>query len=391
MTEAIRNAQPGETIYDRGEESSVPGLHLRVGPKGNKRFFLFYVTRKGTRRRPKLGEFPLLSVNDARKIAKAILLKVAAGEDPGAQWEEARAERTVDELFEATWRDHWSKPRYKDSGWAREAQRNYKLHIKPTFGALRISEVTASSVLNWHASLEATPYAANRSLECFSRMFTYAIEQEWKPLPECEGANPCRLVKAHPERKRKRFASKEEIEKLGQILEREKEKHPRQVAFIYLLMLSGSRPSFIAKATREDLTLQGDVGFLRLRGKMSDTTGEDEVVVLPPKALALINALPPSPTLTGLKNPSVFWGKVRKEAGCPDLWARDWRRTFATVGMAEGIDMDLIGKMLNHKSKQTTDLYAQLPLTTQANTAKKIAERFEEIISSAAGILKNTA
>jgi integrase len=75
-----------------------------------------------------------------------------------------------------------------------------------------------------------------------------------------------------------------------------------------------------------------------------------------------------------------LWEKVSAEAGCPDLWARDLRRTFATVGMSSGIKMDTISELLNHKSVQTTKLYAKLNDDARVEASSAISNKISEIV-----------
>ena len=47
----IRAAQPGQVLRD----ATIKGLHLRVFPE-SRSFYLYYRTKTGTERKPKLGE-----------------------------------------------------------------------------------------------------------------------------------------------------------------------------------------------------------------------------------------------------------------------------------------------------------------------------------------------
>jgi integrase len=109
----------------------------------------------------------------------------------------------------------------------------------------------------------------------------------------------------------------------------------------------------------------------------------DEVVWLPPQAMAVIRRLPKAATLTGIKMPHKFWYKVRKEAGCEHIRLRDLRRTFATVGMSHGQAMAVISEVLNHKTTQTTKVYAKLTDDKKRNVAGAIATSMEGLLGGA--------
>lgn len=373
--ELIKTAAPGTTLRDAGEKGSVKGLQLRA-LRNKKVFMLYYRSKQGVQRRPRLGDYGAITLGQARDIARGILDRVARGEDPQADWGKARSEITVEALFELVLKSHWSKARYEKSGRKKHILCLFRNQIGPAFGSKKISSITRPEVIAWHRDLEYVAPTANRALEVLNQMYTFAEEESILP----RGSNPCWRIKAFPEIKRKRYASVEELVKIIQILEREKEKHPRRVAFIYVLMFTGSRPKAIARATVDQLTVVetdgSRYGVLSFHGKTSSDSGENEVVIVPPIALEIIESYPRTDSrLFASTIPSLFWRKVRKEADCEDLWLRDLRRTFATVGMSSGINKDIIGKLLNHSSSQTTDLYAKLDMGARIQAAGLIADR----------------
>jgi integrase len=375
----IRTATPHQATWDKGSPKSVTGLHLRVKPNGTKSFFLYYRTRSGQQRRPKLGDWGVIGLDEARSRARAILSKVAQGDDPKLAWDTLRAELSIQELYDTCWNEYWNKPRFQASGWAKQVSYNYRNHLKYTFGRLKVSQVSTVKICEWLESFEEKPVAGNRSLEVLSRLMKFAMTKGW-----CK-VNPCAGVTAFTEQKRKRYATREEIERVSQILNREYAMHPRSVLFIYLLMFTGARPRAIERATWQQLTettFNGHTfGILTLDGKTTEKTGDQEVIVLPPFVLSLLNDLPKTGTLTGIKMPSGFWRKVRLEAKCTGLWARDWRRTFATIGLGAGLVIDQIGEALNHKSTQTTKVYAQLSPETRIKVCLAIADQLEALMA----------
>lgn len=388
MLDELRAAAPGQTIYDRGEKASIKGLHLRVASDGTKSFYLFYRTRAGQQRRPKIGELGEITLSEARRRARAILDRVAIGEDPKAEWQEQKAELTVAALFEKAWDEHWSKPRFERSGWGKQVKWLWARSLRSTFGPLKLSEVTPTRVRQWHQGFASTSvYNGNRSLKVLSKIFRYAEEIELRP----QNSNPCNLVKVFPEHKRSRYATADEIKKVIAILDRDAKKYPASVAFIYLLMFSGARPSVIARA-RWDQLQEFEVngakwGMLQGAGKTSSKTGSDDKTLLPPQAMRVIGWLPrvEGMTITGMKMPRTLWRRVREEAGCPDLWVRDWRRTFATLGYSDGVDMWTVGELLNHRSTETTKIYAKMMDTRRLEAVTRIADKIESFSKDKTG------
>lgn len=368
----IQATTPGATIWD----DTVKGLHVRRRG-GEPAFYIFYRTRAGQQRRFKLGDFPTLSLVDARSVARDILTAVARGEDPKGSWNKSRQELTLQGAFNVALEKHWSREKYVVSGWKKEVVAGWKNHLSKTFGGRKLSSVTAPEIREWHEKYaDSSPYAANRAKSILSRVYSFAEERGWM----APGSNPCSAVPDHPEVKRTRYAQGGEIPAVGKVLEREAVNHPAEVAYIYVLIFTGSRPRAIERCTLDNLErLQNGVGVLTFQGK----SGREQVI-LPLQAMALLDKLPPDrETLTGIKFPRRFWEAVREEAGCRDLWARDWRRTFATVGLSNGLNLDGLGELLNHKDPETTRIYAKLLSEARVEMAAKIASKLETMLRQA--------
>jgi integrase len=65
-----------------------------------------------------------------------------------------------------------------------------------------------------------------------------------------------------------------------------------------------------------------------------------------------------------------FWQRVRSRAGLQDVRLHDLRHTFASVAVAAGQGLPMIGKLLGHSQVQTTARYAHLagdPVRAAAN------------------------
>lgn len=369
----LDNMKANEARYD----PAVQGLHLRCRANGKKSWYLYYRTRTGIARRPKLGPYPQMTHAEARNVAMVLLGKVALGEDPSGMWQAGRRELKISELWEMVWRKHYSELRYQESGWAEEARRLYRRQIEKLLGQYRMSELSSARIRIWHNLMKETPTEANRALAVLTKLYSWAEDHDLRTY----GTNPCRAVAPFVSKKRTRYATPEELKLLAQKLMFYRNKKPREVAIIYLLMLTGARPKSIIKAKRSELV--GNV--LRFEGKTSATTGQQETVVIPDYAMKHIIPLLPKRAdgmLFGGASDSVarFWNKIRKEAGCEDLWSRDLRRTFATIGVNEGITLRVIGEVLNHSSTKVTETYARCMTETKEKATNQISDRIAAII-----------
>lgn len=371
---AIKAAAPGDVLKDH----QVPGLQLRAFPQ-SKAFYLYFRTKAGVQRKPKLGEYGQLTLASAREVARTMLAEVALGKDPTLEREQARAEPTLDELFAIFDEKHLSRPGFKST---EKYKANYKSYLQPKFGTKKLSHIGHGALEDAiHAIGDARPkgdghpMAANRILSLASKMFNFArVKVKWK------GENPAHGIEPYPEVKRRRYMKGDEAHKLAEIFAREAERNPAPVAFLYLLILTGARRGEIANARWE--WIKGNV--LELPDHKSvGTTNAPKSVYLPPPALEVLDKLPRTPgaTITGLKNPSWFWYRVRAEAGCPDLRIHDLRHSFASAAISAGLSLAQIGELLGHTNQNTTKRYAHLieeaALAATTATADKIMERMK--------------
>lgn len=344
-SKAILDAQPGDLLRD----DQVPGLHLRVFA-GRKAFYLYFRTKEGRERRPKVGDYGVLTLDQARRAARDMLTVVALGRDPMAERRTARDAPTMDDLCT----DYISK--YAVGKKVRsmlEDKRQIDNHIKPRLGTRKVHSIKLADIDALHRSLKDTPYQANRVLALLSCMFNLAEKWEWR----APHTNPCRHVDRYTERKRKRYMLAGEAPKIAALLASQEADRPQAVAFIYILILSGARPEEISRARPEWIEPRGAGGVL----KLPDSKTGDRPVYLPPQVMALISRLPPSRgTLLGIKSPKALWTWVRKASGIPDLRMYDLRHTFASAALKAGYSLDQIGELLGHANTQTTKRYAHL-------------------------------
>ena len=368
---AIDALQPGGELKD----DRIPGLSVRAH-RGSKSFLLYYRTKTGIQRRPKIGDCDLVSLSAARDIARTMLLRVAAGGDPVAERQAARAEPTLDALWERCERDYYNRGR----SWDGDAKRIYRAYIAPRLGKIRARSLTYDDVADLHAALRAKPVLANRVIAVLSKMLNLAERWRWRDT----GSNPCQNVERYREASRRRYATPDEIKAIGGALDAlaVDPANTAGVAFLYLLMFSGARPSEIGRATPamlERVERDGQVfGVLRLaQGK----TGPRDVF-LPPQAIKVLDRLPEKRTaLAGRTTvPRDLWLKVRAAAGCDDLWARDLRRTFATVALSGGMAIGTVAELLGHKSVQTTKIYAKLMEDPAHAAAATVADRMDQML-----------
>ena len=241
---------------------------------------------------------------------------------------------------------------------------NLRRAILPALGRLRLDRITRAEVTRFHLGRKDTPTNANRCLSLLSHMFTMA--EKWGI--RADGSNPCRHVERFEEEKRERFLSGAELARLGAALAAA-EKHakltPFGLAAIRLLIFTGARASEILGLDWDAVNV--GTGTLRLPRK-----GRLSTLYLNPPAKAVLSKLPrlkgndyviagglkgKALTLSGLEQ---VWQEVRKAAKLEDVRLHDLRHSFASVAVAGGASLPIIGALLGHTQPQTTARYAHL-------------------------------
>lgn len=346
---AIQAAGAGDILHD----PIVRGLSLRVTSQ-RKSFYLYFRTKTRQERRPKIGDWGQITLTQARAIAREMLAKVALGGDPMGEREVARAEPTLNDLWEEYWKRYASNIKS-----ASNAKGNWGRYLEPRFGKKKLSAISYEMVADMMTDMAATPYSANRTRALLSSMMNFAI----RPLRWIEH-NPVQDVRKYPEPKRERYMVGEEAARIAEALDAAAAETPAAVAFIYLLILTGARKGEISAAKWD--WIQGNT--IRL----PDSKTGAKVIYLPPQAMDVLDRLPRTTgTITGLRSPRALWDKVRVAAGCPDLHLHDLRHSFASAALAAGLSLAQIGELLGHRKADTTKRYAHLvsDVATAAATA----------------------
>jgi site-specific recombinase XerD len=337
-------------------DSDVHDFGCRIWPSGRKAFFVRYRTPEGHRRRYPLGVYGIVTVDQARTQARSILAAVARGEDPAGTRQALRTAPTVADLAQRYMTEHAETK--KKPGSLRPDRYNLRLHILPALGTILVQAVTREDVGALHHAMRRTPGAANRCLALCSKMFALAEQWGWRP----PGSNPTRGLARYRERKRQRFLSREDLQRLGQVLaiaEREQTEMPSVVVCIRLLLLTGCRLS-------EVLTLQwAALDVARGIARLEDSKSGPRDVYLPPAAVALLQALPRvSPwVLPGkrhgkpLSNPHRPWYRLCAQAGLTDVRLHDLRHTYGTLAGELKVYPQVVQAVLGHQHLVTTEGY----------------------------------
>lgn len=327
-------------------DTEVPGLVLRVSASGSKSWSLTY-RFKGVLTRLTLGQWPGLSLREARERAREARGTIQRGVDPAQERKAAEREQRL--TFSACVDDYiakYAKPHQRT--WKKTQSIMRRLAVA-AWGDVPVRDIRRRDVVDLLDALSArTPYQANH-LRCYlSHFFKWLMEREIIEASPLTGVAP--RLKPQP---RSRVLSDAEIAALW---------HATQQlggpfgAATRLLLLTGMRRQE-ASALRWD-ELDGDWAAMPA-SRMKN--GRDFRAPLSSAAKAIVESMPKMGahvfTTTG-KTPISGWGKVKErldhvmvaELGEPvaDWRLHDVRRTVASGLARLGYRTEIIKRVLAH-------------------------------------------
>jgi integrase len=396
-----------------------------VNPLG-KKSFVVQTRINGKSRRDTIGVFGDIFCKEARKIAVIALHDMKEQTDLLSRLAEKNRQSTNDEhvitgaeLVEKFMRDY-AEIHCKERS-AKEYRISLKNHYNPHFGNHKINKVLKKDLREIHLSLVKTPYAANRMLSAVSKMYNQAIEWEL-----CEGlVNPAYGITKHPEEKRVRYLSQDELRCFLLALNDEEPVAPFAVAAFRIILYSGGRHEEIQKC--KWAYLYGNQ-FILPKSKSGRKS-----ISLNSKAMKVVNAIPrvdgndyiivgkkPGSHLVNFKDPfsrvrnraTVYLlrdhsgdalaqlvndlekslGKLpslkqcREEAtkrglkvpeGLSKFRIHDLRHNLGSQMVMNGEDISVVKSALGHKDIATTDRYVHLSTKTVADAMERTSGAFD--------------
>ena len=382
-------------------DTEVPKLALRVTAAGTKTFYL--VKRVGEMVWLKLGVFPDMTVENARKEAQIKLGLFADGDNPAEARRALKAEPTLAEFF----KEYGERHGQKKKAW-RDDQQRFRDYLDKPLGKRKLSTVTREMIGRILSDMERQGRAGatvNNVRALASGIFSKAIE--WSYLSD----NPVKGIKTRKAVKRDRFLRGHELPRFFAAVAEE----PNGVMRDYFLLslLTGARRSNVLEMRWNQIDI--DEGLWRIPETKNGTA---QNVTLAPEAVAILKAR----KVVVIKSPFVFPGQgktghlVEPKKGWQRIFDRDelvqlatrlkaagaeflsdvdeslasalmrarvlaaevkldvegsrldaarihdLRRTLGSWQAKENTSLAIIGKSLNHKSHQSTLIYARLDL-----------------------------
>lgn len=356
--ESVKPAERDVILWD----TDLKGFGCKITPTDRRIFFVKYRVgggRGATVRKPTIGEFGTLKVDEARDIAWDWLSQVRKGGDPGGDRQTQRKAPTVSELCDRYLEEHVET--HNKASTAREFRRLVERQIRPSIGRMKVADVQRKDIQKLHHALRETPYQGNRVLAVMRKMFNLAEAWGFRR----DGTNPCRHVETYRETARDRFLDADELTRLGRALdtaERDGSLPASAAAAMRFLALTGCRVSEATKLRWEYVDL--DAGIARL----PDAKAGPRTVALGDAAVVLLEPLGPREegwVFLGLTkgNPlSLFtmdklWRPIREAAKLGEARLHDLRHTVGTYAGQAGVSAFLVRDLLGHRTMAMTGRY----------------------------------
>ena len=357
-------------------DNEIRGFGVRVNLNSKKTFILKYRVGQGRSarvRKPVIGTYGVMKVDEARKIARKWLLEASEGNDPK---EVDKTSILLKDFCNVYLQQHANIKKKLSS--VIEDKRLMRLHIIPNFGNICLKEITRSMITKHHQSMYQTPHGANRFLSLMSKMMNLAERWEYRPL----NSNPCRHIERYKEEGRQIYLSMEQIEKIGHVIKQmEQTESIFVLSAIKLLLFTGRR-------TGEILTLKWDyIDFENSKMNLPDTkTGAKSFFFSPTVKQILLNL----PNKEGFVFKSVLKDKrvttvrhickkICKLAKIENVRVHDLRHTYASLAVQNGYSLPIISKMLGHADIKTTQRYAHLHDDPVNQAVEKIDQQLDNL------------
>ncbi|UWR16309.1 site-specific integrase [Sulfitobacter sp. M368] len=344
-TKSLDAMPPATTKRYEVRDQKVNGLHVRVSTTGAKVFYTL-VRPNGSRRRIKIGPYPVVSLADARRRAMEIARDVELGEfDKASEVSEASA-LTLGETIPKFIELH-AKPNTKD--WKRTESVLHRFDGLKDRPIDQIKRQDVSKVLDGIIA-NGTPTRANRALSAIKKLMNWCVMRgDIETSPVALLRPPTREIP------RDRVLNDDEIRMIWHHCD--VEGYPFG-PFLKLLMMTGQRRAEVSDMRWSELNL--DEGIWELPANRVKNA-RLHIVPLPDQAVEILHSLHKFLdsdfvfTTTGRSAISGFGRlKERVDTALPDGTA-DWRfhdfRRTASTGMAKlGVMPHVIDAVTNHKS-----------------------------------------
>ncbi|WP_374254153.1 tyrosine-type recombinase/integrase [Xanthobacter sp.] len=387
-------------------DGELRGFGVRVSPAGLKSFIVQYRSPEGRHRRTVIGRYGLMTVEQAREVARDVLTAVAKGLDPklaATKPDELTVGAVCDwYLAEAEAGRILGKRRrpIKASTLAMDRSR-IDAHIKPLLGKRIIGTLKLGDVEGAQADIAAGKTSKGRTgsrggattggegVAARTMSTLHSILEHAVRLGKIQ-SNPAKGVRRLASIPRDRRLSRAEIERLGRAMRTAEQdgEHPTGLAAIRFFLMTGLRR--MEGLALERAWLNDEEGSIRF----PDTKSGAQTRVIGRAAVDLLLAQPQTGSRFFF---SADWGdghfvgvvrvldRVCATARLEDVTPHTLRHTFASVAGDLGFSELTIAALLGHAARGVTQRYIHIDEALRL-TADRVAVEMADILDSKASV-----
>jgi len=374
----------------RSWDKDINGFGVKVYPTGKRQFILRYRTPEKKQREFRIGQFGIISADEARQKAKILIGKINEGADP--QWErkvglaEAKDFNSIiDKYLEYALEHH--KPTS-----LREVQNYCRLHIRKHFGDLPCQKISKGYVQRIFDGLKQAPHYRSKIIQWSRIIWSWAEQRELVG----EQRNPFTIETRVPKPKRSRILSPDEYSRLWQAIEKYRYKGVIPKISLYaieMLILTPLRKNecFQLEWTNVDF----DTKTILVTAHKTDRYSQAIELTITAPLLDLLTRMPksnkwlfPAPDSKSghLEYIDNSWTRIRKEADLYELKSRitlhDLRRSWNSVGASLGYDPAVMGKIIGNSARVNSEHYWHIQDNIKETVSSNIAEKISNFRKS---------
>lgn len=333
-----------------------PKLSLQITPNGSKSFYIRQRV-KGNDIRVKLGEPPLMTVEEARIATVANRKLMNDGENPHKQSTKYNENTTLQQLF-----DDFVKERERFIG--ERTMVGYKSMWNTKISKLakrRLSDISGDDLKTLHRKISENfgNYTGNHCLVLIKTVYNYAIKEE-----RFDGRNPAISVKLNKTEPRVRYMEHAELQRFFAVLDEYDNEISRDA--ILMLIYTGARKRNVLEMKWTDIDMEAKIW------KIPQTkTAKNVTIALVEPAMEVLQRrweqaenewvfYSPTSKSGHVEDIKRAWASILEKAQITNLRIHDLRHTLATYLIANGADAFIVQRALTHKSLQSTQVYVNL-------------------------------
>ncbi|AZG37012.1 tyrosine-type recombinase/integrase [Shewanella psychromarinicola] len=374
--EQLENPLKRYRIHDSGQKSSVKGLILDILPSG-KKIFRFRRKHLGRDVTVSLGNFPTITIENARKLALKHASDLSQGQNPNEvkreKKQQADRERalsmSVQQLFDAFEVEFELKIK---SGQRRikslqDIRSLWRSHLQKLVGHLAIDNISVQEANNLLKLILTKNSVAvrNKSLSLIKSMYA---DQD---------INPFIKIKKLADTKRERILSQLEVKELLDALKFEE---PIYSDVVMALLLTGQRKSCVFSMEWKEIDHQRGIWLIPtskmkikkphavpLTIEMMDILKRRSIEAKQGEKYVFPANRSQSGHITEKSGKGSFWWRITERAGLrsetkgESVTIHDLRRTIASWSVMRGGNIQITSKLLGHSDISiTASTYAHL-------------------------------